>query len=135
MNLSITKTATVADIQQAFHHYFPYLKIEVFEKPHEPHALNTEKQHIAAHTILSEIPTLKGEGEYTFSEDITTTAFEQGLWTDFGLAIQILRKAGHLWLQTAQTDDWSLAKQNQVGENASHPANNEVSDYTLRDIE
>ncbi len=136
MILSINKDAKVADLQQAFHHYFPYLKIEVFDKAHEPHVLSADRQHVTASTRLADIPTFKQEGEYEFQTNISTILFEQNMWENFGIAVQVLRKAsGTMWLQTAQTDDWSLEKQNKMGYEASHPLASETTDYTLRDIE
>ena len=135
MNLTINKQATIADIQHAFHHYFPYLKIEVFSQPHELHKLSNENTHLTNETLLSSIPTLTKEGDFHFDADIKTGEFEQNIWNHFGLAVQIMRKAGHVWLQTSQTDDWSLAKQNELAKNASQPAGDNVSDYTLRDVE
>lgn len=135
MNLTINKQASVADIQQTFHDYFPYLKIEIFSQPHELHKLSSENTHLPGETLLSSIVTLSKEGDYFFDADIKTGEFEQNMWNDFGLAIQIMRKAGHVWLQTGQTDDWSLAKQNELGENGSTPATDNASDYTLRDVE
>lgn len=136
MHLSLNKQSSIADIQAAFHQYFPFLRIAFFAKAHDLHELSAESEHIPVHTLLSEIATFKNEGEYAFTPELTTGEFEQELWKVFGLSVQVMRKSGHVWLQTAITDDWTLAKQNEEAELASHPVQlDDTKDYGLQDID
>lgn len=135
MKLSITKETTVASLQSQFHAYFPHLKIEVFLKKHEVHELTKGEQSLPANSLLSVIPTFVG-GVYEFKPLVSTSEFEQGLATFFGIPVQVLRQSGGTWLQTAQTDDWSLEKQNKQGKmSATSNTPDEIVDYNLSDIE
>ncbi len=113
MKLIIRRTEPFTTIQAAFHQHFHYLKIEAYAKSHEMHELNPEKQHLSADTLLSAISTFKKEGEFVIDGEMPTGEFEKALWNEFGIAVQVSRRSGHLWIQTAFTDDWSLNKQNE----------------------
>ena len=47
---------------------------------------------------------------------MTVAAFEQKMQNEYGLPVQVFRKSGDVWLETVQTDHFSLAKQNEMGE-------------------
>jgi hypothetical protein len=135
ISLPIQKEATIASIQQVFHAYFPFLKLEFYRNPHEVHALSKESEHLPSDMLVSTIPSFKESGVCMFSPSMKTGAFEQLMWDTFGLSIQIFRKSGSVWLQSALTDDWTLEKQNTDGQKSSEPQRPEVTDYGLRDID
>lgn len=45
-------------------------------------------------------------------------AFEQRLQEEHGLSVQVFRKSGEFWLETIQTDNLSLERQNEMGKAA-----------------
>ncbi|MBX7240855.1 MAG: hypothetical protein K1X92_03835 [Bacteroidia bacterium] len=131
MKLIIQKNEPISTIQEAFHQYFHYLKIEMYSRSHEIHDLSSNKQQLAHNTLFSAIATLKKEGEFEFSEDTPTGNFEMKLWEEFGIGVQVFRRSGHLWIQTASTDDWSLMKQNEESRIMNQTETKaEVPDYT-----
>lgn len=121
MKINITATKTVAELQEEFNHFFPFLKIELFTKPHEKGGASWSKYIIFEKTTpLSEIENFKGDGALEFTPETTVGAFEQAAWEQFGLAIQIFRKSMNTWIESTRTDSWTLAYQNQKGEESSH---------------
>ena len=48
-----------------------------------------------------------------------TGMVEQELRKRFGLHVQIMRKHGDSWIQTAGTDELTLEEQNEIGQNAT----------------
>jgi hypothetical protein len=51
---------------------------------------------------------------------------------NLGLYVQVFRKSGKVWLETTATDNWSLFKQNEEGQELSVRENNlseELPDY------
>jgi hypothetical protein len=121
MQLTITATKTIAQLQEEFNGYFPFLKIELFTKPHERGGASWSKYMIfKKDTPLSEIELFKGEGAYEFTEGISVGAFETDLWDKFGLAVQVFRKSMNTWIESTRSDDWTLAYQNQKGEEGAH---------------
>ena len=65
---------------------------------------------------------------------MTVASFEQTLLNQFGIAAQVFRKSGNLWLETTMTDQWSLAQQNEHGREISSPADKN-SERTAPDFE
>ena len=51
----------------------------------------------------------------------------------FGLAVQVFRKSGNLWLETTMTDNWTLQQQNNHGKeiSAGNNKNNVTTDFDL----
>jgi hypothetical protein len=121
MKFSITATKTVAELQEEFGKYFPFLKIELFTKPHEKGSASWSKHMVFDKaTPLSKIENFKAEGEYEFSEGMSVGSFEVELWEKYGLAVQVFRKSMNTWIESTRTDSWTLAYQNQKGEESSH---------------
>ncbi len=119
MKLLLTFSKTVADIQEAFIELFPHLKIEFFTRPHEQEAASWSKYMIFdSSQTLKEIGMLK-EGVITLSDDTITGEFEQFLSVRYGLFVQVFRKSMGTWLQSTQTDKWTLGEQERRGKESA----------------
>lgn len=121
MKLSITATSTIADFQNEFMHLFPFLKIEFFTKPHEKGGESWSKYMIFNRvTPLSTLENFKEIGVLEFDSDMPVGDFEQKMWDQFGLSTQVFRKSMGSWIETTHTDKWTLAVQNEKGDESAH---------------
>ena len=46
---------------------------------------------------------------------MTVNQLELLIFSKFGLAAQVFRKSGNVWLETSATDNWTLLQQNNEG--------------------
>lgn len=120
MVIHLSNDKTVAEIQKEFNTLFPFLKIGFFTKGHKVFEGTAKKSIIASETKLKLVKTEKTKVQ--ISADMTVNELEQLFKTKFGLNIQIFRKSGNSWLETTVTDNWTLEKQNEEGEELNNLA-------------
>jgi hypothetical protein len=109
--MQITKETHLFNIQLRFQEKFPLLKIEFFKSVHEKLQLSPLSDEVMTDLTVGEFnPELK-EGEFLLDESETTGDFENRMEQSFGLHVQVYRKSGINWLQTSNTDLWTLGKQ------------------------
>jgi hypothetical protein len=135
MDIRIAAERLLRDIKHEFSARFPFLKIEFFRRG------KTGENHYAADRLLAE--TLKVDeawktkepGEIKVEDETKVKELEKSFLEKFGLAIQVFRKSGNLWLETTMTDNWSLKQQNDHGKEIStdkpdvKKANTDFEDY------
>jgi hypothetical protein len=117
MTLSINASMTVADVQAAFSHEFPYLKIEFFTRIHDVGESTWSKYMIFnKQERFAKLLAFKGNDvPFELSGSMTVATFEQNFQKNFGLGVQVFRKSMGTWLITSSTDNWTLAEQNGKG--------------------
>lgn len=116
MQIMINDKRKISEIQEEFNTVFPYLKLEFFSKPHKQGGL-TEKKYIKPSSkTLGECRTIHNKGQVTIDSTMTVIDLEQGFSNMYGLAVQVFRKSGKVWLETTVTDGWTLEEQNSQGE-------------------
>ena len=72
------------------------------------------------------------EGVAEISGDMTVLELENLFMNRFGLAAQVFRKSGNIWLETIRTDNWTLKQQNNHGMEISEDEHfREENDYDL----
>ncbi len=123
MTIRINKTRTFKEIQQDFNSLFPFLKIEFFKRGHAVEEGSSASKMIKNGQLLEEL-SIREEGQLEIQPSMTVAVFEQTLLNQFGIAAQVFRKSGNLWLETTMTDQWSLGQQNEHGREISTPAEN-----------
>ena len=116
MQIEITDTKTIQALQDEFNTMFPYLKIELFNKPHDINAPSPKKQIKHTHKTLGECRTIHNSGNITISPLSSVAQLEQDFNTIYGLSVQVFRRSGNVWLETTVTDSWTLTDQNEQGE-------------------
>lgn len=121
MTIRIDKTRTFKELQEDFNAQFPFLKIEFFKRGHAIEEGSSASKMIRTNQQLKENNAIKEEGQLDVSPSTTVASFEQELLSRFGLAIQVFRKSGNLWLETTMTDQWTLGQQNEHGREISSP--------------
>lgn len=123
MTIRINKTRTFKEIQQDFNSLFPFLKIEFFKRGHAVEEGSSASKMIKNGQLLEEL-NIREEGQLEVLPSMTVAALEQTLLNRFGIAAQVFRKSGNLWLETTMTDQWSLGQQNEHGREISTPSEN-----------
>lgn len=118
MELKLTKTTKIKEIKKQFVASFPFLKLEFFKHRHGQHEGSTLCQKIDEALFLPAVSALFREGVFVFDASMPVAAFEQRLQEEYGLSVQVFRKSGELWLETIQTDNLSLERQNEMGKAA-----------------
>src|SRR5688572_28560712 len=109
MRLEINDSKTIESIKKEFNSLFPYLKIEFFSRPDEAGG-GTEKKFMKdEHETLQECRTVHYNGPLEIVPTMTVTELERNFQKVYGLSTQVFRKSGKVWLETVQTDYWTLA--------------------------
>ncbi len=109
--MQITKESHLFNIQLRFKEKFPLLKIEFFKSKHEKLQLSPLSDEVMQDVTVGQLNPDLVDGEWELFGSEATGDFEERMETRFGLHVQVYRKSGINWLQTSNTDVWSLAKQ------------------------
>lgn len=117
MKLIIKDENTLQSLQEAFSAEFPYLKIEFFSKLHKPGTASGLKFKLYSTKTIGECRTIHTEGDWEITPEMTVNELEQGLGSVYGLGAQVFRKtANDNWIETINTDGWSLKEHNAESE-------------------
>lgn len=106
---------SLADVQGAFHETFPSLKIEFYGAHHEPGEGSPSTEKLDPTLTVGKVRSKHTEGDLVIRGDMSVRAFEQAVYEQYGLDVQVFRKSGNLWMQTTATDHWTLDEQNRKG--------------------
>lgn len=115
MKLRIDDSITIEQLKDQFSTAFPYLKLEFFKKPHGSGSSSAKMDILDHRTVLADARTNHSEGELFFSESTTVEQLESSFQSVFGISVQVYRRSGKVWLQTINTDSWTLDEQNERG--------------------
>lgn len=114
MKIFLSSESTLRDINREFQARFPLLKLEFYRHNHQPAQSSVFDNKIPSRVPLKNISDLVPA--YISIDPMDTVAeVEQRFQTKFGLPVQIFRRAGDVWVETVQTDDLTLLKQNSMG--------------------
>ena len=112
----ISKQESVKEIQDWFSMQFPFLKINFYEnRDLVPEVRGSRLTIFQPESLLKAINPNMIEGELVLQGSMAVSALEIYFKEKLGLSVQILRKSGNLWLDTARTNSWSLNEQNSHG--------------------
>ncbi len=115
MELKLTKDTTINDLKYQFSSRFPFLRLEFFKHKHRVGQSSLKDQKLNDRFLLKEVnPGLK-EGVINLSPSTTVADLEQLFQKQFGLPVQVFRKANYQWVETTYTDILTLEKQNEMG--------------------
>lgn len=121
MKLQINKETRIKDVQKKFTEVYPFLKIEFYKKPHAEKKLSSVSDRISPEEVISEWGNLTKPGSININKRRTVAEFENEFYKKTGVAIQVSRRAGNIWIETSITDDRTLEMQNRQGTIASNP--------------
>jgi hypothetical protein len=118
MKQEIRDDQTIEEVQEVFHHLFPFLKVDFFER--DTHGLKKnkfEKPIINREKLLGEFRLDKIDGgDLIIAKDIKVKEFEHYFDSTYSLHAQVFRRSGNVWLETSVTSNWTLEEQNRQGE-------------------
>jgi hypothetical protein len=115
MKLDISKERPIRDVQQDFNNQYPFLKLEFYKNDDMPLVI---KKHLSQSASLKSAG-LNKDGFIEITDEMKVRDLENAFLKQFGLSVQVSRKAGVFWLETTMTDNWSLQKQNEYGSEIS----------------
>jgi hypothetical protein len=121
MKIVINGNTSISDLKQEFSSLFPFLKIELFRKPHHINNGSPRSQLQGHKQTIEECRTVHKNGVITITPEMTVSQLEQHFGKKFGLFVQVFRRAGRTWLETTVTDGWTLEEQNKEGAAWSRP--------------
>lgn len=113
MKINIEANSTIAEVQQAFHKYFPFLKIEFYKVGHQQGEGSLKDNTLDSHEVLGEVYPHFKPGVLQLSEDMKVSELENSFSNDFKASVQVFHQSGNIWLQTTRTDHLTLAAQNE----------------------
>lgn len=119
MKLTFNSKTPIKDIQKEFSKAYPYLKIEFYQNPHEKTELSAGQERIPPETILGDIGDFVSALSIDMSEDRPVSEMEAEFYARTGVAVQVSRKMGNIWIETSVSDDKTLGWQNGRGRMAS----------------
>ena len=119
MKLIINSDRLIREVQHDFNVAFPFLKIEFFANGNGGVQSSSTKKRIASGVKVHEATRSILNGIVDLKDSMTVSELEKKLKQEFGLAIQVFRKSGNIWLETTMTDNWTLRQQNEHGKEIS----------------
>lgn len=119
MIIEINDTKTIAEIRNEFSEYYPYLCIEFYDIPHGVQEITSYKHQYPHDKTIGQIRKKHNPGMLEIYSRHKTGMIEQEFQKLYGLNVQILRRQGNAWIQTAGTDELTLEEQNEIGRHAT----------------
>jgi len=121
MILQVFVHMTIAELQQKFSEYFPYLSLSFFSRPHDIYQSSPVKYLITEReTLLERLEARPHHAALNILADMTAGQLEQLFEQELGLHIQVLRKDGDSWTETTLTDNLRLSDQNTAAAQAKN---------------
>ncbi|UKN02961.1 hypothetical protein K6119_05460 [Paracrocinitomix mangrovi] len=109
--MRISDDQQLREIKEKFVEKFPHLRLEFFSEAHGLGEASTYKTKYDDELLLKDIRSIHNEGDLSIDGQTLTGDFESGFKSLFGVNVQVLRKAGNMWIQTTTTDRWTLDQQ------------------------
>ncbi len=119
MKIEINDKRKIYAVQEEFHNEFPYLKLEFYSKPHKKGGPHTQEFAVESSKLIGDCRSIHESGEISISPQLTVGELEQRFRDVYGLSVEVFRKSGKVWLETIETNKWSLQKQNDEGKELS----------------
>ena len=114
MKIFLSSESTLKDINREFQAQFPYLKLEFYRHNHNMGETSLFENKIPSRVQLKNISD-NVPGFMNIDPMDTVAEVEQRFQTKFQLPVQIFRRAGNIWVETVETDNLTLLKQNSMG--------------------
>jgi hypothetical protein len=132
MLIEVKPDMMLKDLKKQFHNYYPQLKIEFFNQSSTEHGHNSKEQLLDNDTILHTI-TGVGDGTINFTGNTSVRQFETLFAETFQLNVQVFRKSGNVYLETSNTDDWTLDQEHKEALSSMVRGESAATDFTDRD--
>ena len=124
MEIFLSSESTIRQINRELHKSFPLLQLEFYNRKHGVGESSIYAQKFHERTSLKEINKDFRPGVISVDPSDTVAELEQKFQRKFNLSIQVYRKMGDIYLETAETDGLTLEEQNSMGHLAERPTFN-----------
>ena len=118
MLLHIDNTWTVADVQDAFSRCFPGLRIAFCKKLLFYNEATPSTTAIDGNQRIGSIRKTHGAGYLEILSWYTVARLEKEFRERFGLPVGVFRKERGMWIQTSNTDYFTLRQQSEIAQQA-----------------
>jgi hypothetical protein len=115
MNLYVNQGSTLGEIQKDFRDMYPYLKLEFYKRIQTGSHRASSKDRLQANYLPGRINTGRVYAAIDISPQRSAGELENDILDTLGVSAQVLRRSGNIWIQTTDTDKWSLRLQNEEG--------------------
>lgn len=133
MKIHITDKKKISALQKEFNKAFPFLRLEFFTKPHYAFEGNSRQYLIADYKTIGDCRKIHNNNSISITPRMKVEELEKIFYDMFGLIVQVFRQSGKVWLETTMTDNWTLAEQNQQGEELSRNRNEKEKPFPAED--
>ncbi|MFT5723707.1 MAG: hypothetical protein ACI9JN_000824 [Bacteroidia bacterium] len=111
MNIHIEKGQTVMDVKHQFGNKYKGLKLEMFKKAHDSEESSNSKMRVFGTETIDELVSVDLPVHININPEMTVSEVESAFEVQAGLHAQIFRKMRNIWIETVQTDGYTLAHQ------------------------
>lgn len=111
MKLEIKNNYSINDLKEAFSSAFPGLKLEFVKHSHTSGEGSSSDEIIKGNPQLWELRKFHTEMTIELDALQKVSEVEELFKNKFGLHIQVFRKSGNVWIETVNTDNWTLSQQ------------------------
>jgi len=132
MLIELKPDMMLKDLKKQFHNYYPQLKIEFFNQSTSADEHNSKDQMLENDILISSL-TGDREGTIEFSGEMSVRQFETLFSETFQLNVQVFRKSGIVYLETTNTDDWTLDQEHKEALSSMMKGESAATDFTDRD--
>jgi hypothetical protein len=124
MILHINDDRLLREIQMDFSKYYPYLRMEFFNKPHLVMLSSEESNKVSPYIKAGSLRKKHHEGAMNLLPDTTVKDLEEMMQKEFNLAVQIYHYTKFGWIQTDVADIITLDDLNDLGRREFHELHN-----------
>jgi hypothetical protein len=114
MKIFLSSESTLRNINKEFQRVFPLLKLEFYWHSHGTGDTSVLDTRISNRETLKNISCMV-PGYISIDPTDTVAEVEKRFQNKYGLPVQIFRRADDVWVETVQTDNLTLLKQNSMG--------------------
>lgn len=111
MKLEFKADQAIGEFREAFNTLFPRLSIRLFTQPHAVGEGSHVSEQVEDDRKLGTWLKTKDRSTIEVRSEMTISEFEN-LLESHGLHAQVFRRSGNLWLETTQSDSWTLERAN-----------------------
>ena len=122
MEIQISNTTTIDEIKTWFSTKFQQLKIEFFLDDDHDGRFNSDEMIMDNDVEIGRIRESGSDGILKITRKTTVSTLEKLFQENFGVNVEVFRRAGTLWLLTTAIDNLTLSEQNEL-------ASESLSDY------
>ena len=111
MLLHIDDNKLIADVQEDFSDSYPFLKIEFYEQPHPGKGTPATTHRISPDVKIGAIRNMHHPGNLEIFSWYKTSRVQREFKEKSGLNVQVFRREAGAWVQTGESDSYTLAEQ------------------------